>query len=56
MSTWQAKRETLGRQLEGGYIDRLTFIREREALNRAERAEIRRLAAALKDKQAERAP
>ena len=56
MNRFDTKREELGRLREAGALTRPEWIAERERVNRAERAEIRRLAAALKYKQAERAP
>ena len=56
MSDFQSEREKIGRRYEGGYLTRMEFIRLREGVNRRERAEIRRLAAALKYKNEDRAP
>ena len=55
MSRFDQERERLGRLREAGALTRGEWIAERERVNRAERAEIRHLAAALKYKQAEQA-
>lgn len=51
VSTFENERESLSRELEAGLMRYPEFVRLREDVNRRERAEVRRLAAALKWKE-----